>query len=88
MAISEKRRQENRERFIRVVHGGGGSNQRGRKENKGRLPMLRDAFQNLAEVTRTDHYEFDQGQAIDVLAAVDVEVRELREAFLKNVKAG
>jgi hypothetical protein len=69
------------------VHGGGGGTKDGRKESRGRLPKLREAFQNLAEATRRDHYEFGQKQANAVLNIVNVEVEKLREAFLANARA-
>ena len=81
------RREENQDRFMRVVYGGGGA-VGGRKQFQGRLPMLRKAFENLAKTANADHYKFTYAQAAAVISAVEVEVHKLRQVFEANAKPG
>lgn len=83
----ESRREENRARFLRVIYGGGGGMD-GRKRSAGRLPKLRQAFENLAQAANTDHYEFTHSQAVAVLSVVEAEVHKLRQVFETNAKPG
>lgn len=83
--VSPARRQENRERFTRVMFGGGGSTE-SRGPAQGRLSMLRKAFHFVCQALNRDHYEFTQDQGALIVGAAEIELEKLRQLVQANGK--
>jgi hypothetical protein len=82
---SEEGRQERRDRFIRVVYGGGNKGDNARP-TVGRLAKLQKAVAFLVRATRTEDYEFNSLQGATLLSAVEAEIEKLRDALKRNAK--
>jgi hypothetical protein len=83
---SEEGRRERRERFERVIYGGGYKGDAARPTN-GRLPDLRKAFDKLAQALNRERAEFSPQQGQALLREVEEEVQKLRRVVEFNARA-